>query len=235
MIQFNIITFDNQEDDMKLLLTSGGITNESIYNALVSMLDKPIEACKALCIPTAGYAMQNGIDYAWNFISGKEESHMCDLGWKSIGVLELTALPSVSREIWEPKLREADVILVNGGDPLYLNHWFKQSGVAELLPSLKVVYVGLSAGSMIMAPRIGEFFVDWQQPSNNDETLGMVDFSIFPHLEHIELPANTLVAADQWANTIKGHAFAIDDATAIKVVDNKIEIISEGIWKEYGK
>ncbi len=219
---------------MKLLLTSGGITNKSIYNALVSMLDKPIDACKALCIPTAGYAIPNGIDYAWTFISGQEESHMCDLGWKSIGVLELTALPSVPREIWEPKLREADVILVNGGDPLYLNHWMKESGVAELLPSLDVVYVGLSAGSMIMASHIGEFFVNWKQPSDDDKTLGMVNFSIFPHLEHVDLPYNTLIAADQWAKAINGLAYAIDDATAIKVIDEKVEVISEGKWKKYG-
>ena len=218
---------------MKLLLTSGGITNESIYNALVSMLKKPIGECKALCIPTAGYAIPNGIDYAWSFISGQEESHMCDLGWKSIGVLELTALPSVPRELWEPKLREADVILVNGGDPLYLNHWMKESGVAELLPSLDVVYVGLSAGSMIMAPRIGEFFVEWKQPSGDDITLGMVHFSIFPHLEHVSLPYNTLIAADQWAKTIHGVAYAIDDATAIKVIDDQVEVISEGKWKKY--
>ena len=218
---------------MKLLLTSGGITNESIYNALVSMLNKPIEECKALCIPTAGYAIPNGIDYAWSFMSGQEESHMCDLGWKSIGVLELTALPSVPRELWEPKLREADVILVNGGDPLYLNHWMKESGVAELLPSLDVVYVGLSAGSMIMAPRIGEFFVEWKQPSGDDITLGMVHFSIFPHIDHVSLPHNTLIAADHWAKTIDGVAYAIDDTTAIKVIDDQVEVISEGKWKKY--
>ncbi len=218
---------------MKLLLTSGGITNDSIYNALVSMLNKPIGECKALCIPTASYAIPNGIDYAWSFISGQEESHMCDLGWKSIGVLELTALPSVPRELWEPKLREADVILVNGGDPLYLNHWMKESGVADLLPSLDAVYVGLSAGSMIMAPRIGEFFVEWKQPRGDDITLGMVHFSIFPHLDHVSLPHNTLIAADQWAETIHGDAYAIDDATAIKVIDDQVEVISEGKWKKY--
>lgn len=218
---------------MKLLLTSGGITNPSIYNALVSMLNKPINECKALCIPTAGYAIPNGIDYAWSFISGQEESHMCDLGWKSIGVFELTALPSIQREIWEPKLREADVMLVNGGDPLYLNHWMKESGVAELLPSLNVVYVGLSAGSMIMAPRIGESFVNWKQPTNDDTTLGFVDFSIFPHLDHIALPENTIEAADAWAKTIQGTSFAIDDATAILVIDDDVQIISEGKWKKY--
>ncbi len=218
---------------MKLLLTSGGITNPSILNALVHLLDKPIEECKALCIPTAGYAIPNGIDYAWSFISGQEESHMCDLGWKRVGVLELTALPSIPREIWEPKLRETDVLLVNGGDPLYLNHWMKESGVAELLPSLNLVYVGLSAGSMIMAPRIGEIFVNWKQPTKDDTTLGLVDFSIFPHLDHIKLPENTLETADAWATTIQGTSYAIDDATAIIVVDGNVQIVSEGKWKQY--
>lgn len=218
---------------MKMLLTSGGITNNSIYQTLVEMLAKPIGECKALCIPTAGYAIPNGIDYAWQFISGQEESHMCDLGWKGIGVLELTALPSVPREIWEPKLREADVLLVNGGDPLYLKYWMQKSGVLEMLPSLNLVYVGLSAGSMIMTPRIGKFFVNPQQMPVDDTTFGLVDFSIFPHLEHVDLPFNTLKAANEWAKAIEGPAYAIDDATAFKVVEGQVEVISEGKWIKY--
>ena len=95
---------------------------------------------------------------------------MCELGWKSLGVLELTALPSIDEENWVPMVRETDVLLVNGGDPMYLCHWMRQSGLADLLPSLReTVYVGLSAGSMVMTPNIGEDFVRWTPPTGGDK------------------------------------------------------------------
>ena len=157
---------------------------------------------------------------------------MCELGWKSVGVLELTALPSLDEERWVPWVREADVLLVDGGDALYLCHWMRQSGLADLLPSLReTVWVGLSAGSMVMTPRIGEVFVDWNPPTGGDETLGLVDFSIYPHLDHPELPYNTMANAERWAADIVGPAYAIDDETAIKVVDGTVEVVSEGHWK----
>jgi dipeptidase E len=171
---------------------------------------------------------------AWNFISGQEpECPMCELGWKTLGVLELTALPSIDEALWVPMVEETDVLLVNGGDPLYLCYWMRQSGLAERLPSLDVVYVGLSAGSMIMAPNIGEFFVGWTPPTGDDETLGMVDFAMFPHLEHEMLPHNTLANAEKWAAGLQVPGYAIDDETAIKVVDGEIDVISEGHWKQF--
>jgi dipeptidase E len=166
---------------MKLLLTSAGVNNQSIHDALVGMLDKPIADSNALCIPTAMYGhpwVGPGVK-TWEFISGKSENPMVDLGWKLVGVLELTALPSISRDHWEPLVRETDVLLVSGGDALFLHHWMQQSGLAELLPSLKAVYVGMSAGSMVMAPKIGEYFVGWTSPTGGDETLGRLILQFF--------------------------------------------------------
>jgi dipeptidase E len=220
---------------MKLLLTSAGIKNASIRDALVDLLGKPIAESSALCIPTAGYGHpQCGPDSAWRFISGREpECPMSELGWKSLGVLELTALPSIDRDRWVSWVREADVLLVNGGDALYLAHWMRQSGLAALLPSLdETVWVGLSAGSMVMTPRVGEDFVESKPPiTGDDKTLGVVDFSIFPHVDHPALPENTMAAAEKWAAGIGGPAYAIDDQTAIKVVDGNVEVVSEGCWK----
>ena len=222
---------------MKYLLTSAGIKNRSIYNALLDLLGKPIADCSALCIPTAGYGHPMcGPDMAWNFIAGKEpECPMSELGWKSLGVLELTALPSIDKQRWVRWVREADVLLVNGGDAVYLAHWMRQSGLADLLPSLnETVWVGLSAGSMVMTPRVGEEFVE-SKPSitGDDITLGVVDFSIFPHVDHPALPENTMAAAEKWAAKIGGPAYAIDDQTAIKVVDGVVEVVSEGRWKQF--
>ena len=220
---------------MRLLLTSAGIKNASIRDALVDLLGKPIGDASALCIPTAGYGHPQGTPAgAWRFISGRgSRCPMCELEWKSLGVLELTALPSIGEKRWIPWVREADVLLVNGGDALYLCHWMRQSGLAALLPSLdKTVWVGLSAGSMVMTPRVGEDFVE-SKPSitGDDTTLGVVDFSIFPHLDHPDLPENTMAAAERWAAGIGGPAYAIDDDTAIEVVDGVVDVVSEGHWK----
>jgi len=218
---------------MKYLLTSAGIKNESIRNALVEMLGKPISECDALCIPTALYGHpMAGPRQAWRCISGQETgTPTVGLGWKSMGVLELTALPSLDEERWVPLVRETDVLLGEGGDAAYLCHWMRQSGLADLLPSLsKTVWVGVSGGSMVMTPRIGEDFVSWNSPAG-DKTLGVVPFSIFPHLENPDLPWNTMATAEKWAADIAGPAYAIDDETAIKVVDGAVEVISEGQWK----
>jgi dipeptidase E len=202
---------------MRLLLTSAGIKNRSIRNALVDLTGRPIEDCDALCIPTATYAVAGpGPVLAWNFVSGRDaHCPMCELGWRSVGVLELTALPSLGEERWRPWVDAADVLLVNGGDTAYLAHWLRET---QLLSSLDdTVWVGLSAGSRVL--------------TTGDDGLGLVDFSFFPHLDHPLLPANTSAHAEQWASTHTNPAYAIDDETAIRVVDGAIDVVSEGNWR----
>jgi dipeptidase E len=219
---------------VKLLLTSAGVKNPSIQAALVDLLGKPIEDSSALCIPTAQYGHPNvgpGV-MPWQFISGTSELPMVDLGWRSVGVLELTALPSIDEDRWVPLVRETDVLLVAGGDALYLGHWMRESGLADLLPSLSdTVWVGLSAGSMVMTPRIGEDFVGWRPPGDGDDTtLGLVDFSICPHVNGEGRPGNSMAEAEAWAAGIAGPAYVVDDETAITVVDGVVEVVSEGSW-----
>jgi dipeptidase E len=219
---------------MKFLLTSAGIKNTSIHDALLDLLGKPIAESNALCIPTASYGHpMAGPGAAWRFISGQEpRCPMCELGWKSLGVLELTALPSIDEEQWVPMVQETDALLVNGGDPLYLCYWMRRSGLADLLPSLReTVWVGLSAGSTVMAPSIGEYFVRWTPPTGGDETLGIVNFAMFPHLDHEDMPDNSMAGAEKWAAAMPGPAYAIDDQTAIKVADGAVEVVSEGHWR----
>jgi dipeptidase E len=226
---------------VKLLLTSGGVTNPSIRAALVDLLGRPVEECSALCIPTAewGHPWCTPAS-AWRFVSGlapadEPSSPMVDLGWKSVGLLELTALPGIGRERWEPWVRDADVLLVDGGDATYLAHWMRESGLAALLPSLPdTVWVGVSAGSMVMTPRIGEDFVTWAGATDGDRTLGVVDFSIFPHLNHPDMSWNVMENAETWAAEVGGPAYAIDEQTAIAVVDGTVEVVSEGTWRSFG-
>lgn len=217
---------------MKLLLTDSGVKNASIRSALVELLGKPISEATALCIPTAGYGGRHADpEGPWRFVSGQSPNPMTGLGWKSVGVLELTALSSVDREIWHSWVHAADALLVNGGDALYLCHWMRESGLADLFPSLHdMVYVGLSAGSMVLTPKVGAHFVDWMPPSGSDGALGVVDFSLFPHLDHPDCPDNTMAEAERWATGIQGPAYAIDDQTAIKVTGSRVEVVSEGHW-----
>lgn len=218
---------------MKLLLTSGGVTNASIRDALVGLLGKPVEESTALCIPTAmyGHPMVGPGERAWQFISGTSQNPMVDLGWRSVGVLELTALPSIDEDLWVPLVREADALLVAGGDVLYLSHWMRESGLVDLLPSLgDTVWVGLSAGSMVMTPHVGKDFIQWRPPSGDETTLGVVDFSICPHLAADGMPGNSRAEAEEWATGVPNPAYAMDDQTAITVVDGEVDVVSEGQW-----
>ena len=220
---------------MKLLLTSGGITNGSIREALIEMLGKPIEEAEALFVPTAQWgqpacspqSVWRSTADRWDGMQG-----LAGLGWKSVGVLELTALPSIDRNRWEPWVRDADVLLVDGGEAVYLRHWMVESGLADLLPALAdTVWVGVSAGSMVMTPRIGRHFADWK-PDGSDATLGVVGFSIFPHLNYPGWTGNTTAQAHAWAAELGLPAYAIDDQTAIAVVDGDVRVVSEGEWEQ---
>jgi dipeptidase E len=218
---------------MRLLLTSAGIKNTSIHNALVDLLGKPIAESSALCIPTAAYAMPGGAGMAWRMICGTASTPLCELGWKSLGVLELTALPSIKEEHWVPMVQETDALLVGGGDILYLCYWMRQSGLADLLPSLRreTVYVGVSAGSMVATPNFGEGYYDRDTPTGiSDKALGLVDFSLLPHLDHERFPENSLANLERVAARIPVPTYAIDDQTAIKVTNGTAEIVSEGHW-----
>jgi dipeptidase E len=217
---------------MRFLLTSAGIKNTSIRKTLVDLLGKPIAESSALVIPTAIYAFPGGAGRAWQLISGRAASPLCELGWKSLGVLELTALPSIDREHWVPLVQQIDALLVGGGDPLYLCYWMRKSGLADLFPTLReTVYVGVSAGSLVMAPHVGEEFVYGSPPTDGDRALGLVDFSMFPHLDHEAMPEHSMANAEKWAAGLPVPGYAIDDQTAIQVTDGTVEVVSEGHWK----
>ena len=239
---------------MKLLLTSSGISNTSIHNALVDLLGKPIAESSALIIPTAIYPFPGGAGMAWRAISGAANGPLAGLGWKLLGVLELTALPSIDDEAWIPTVQETDALLVWGGDPLYLSYWMRQSGLADLLPSLgETVYVGVSAGSMTASATFSETYLD--PPRRVGEALtsedivfatpqgeisrilvtaqgvGLVDFTLIPHLDNEDHPDASLANAEKWAAKVPVPTYAIDDQTAIKVIDGAVEVVSEGRWK----
>ena len=216
---------------MKLLLTSAGVKNDTINAALVELLGKPIAESNALLIPTGSWG-HHSFQGAWRFVAGQSHLNMANLGWGSLGVLELTALPTMDEDQWIPAVEQADVLLANGGDACYIAHHMRASGMDRLVPKLDNVWVGLSAGSMVLTPRIGKDFMSWQPPDGSDTTLGIVDFSIFPHVDHPDLPENTMAEAERWAAELGNPAYAIDDDTAIRVVDGNVDVVTEGNWKK---
>jgi dipeptidase E len=224
---------------MKFLLTSSGISNPSIEDALVGLLGKPVAESSALFVPTAIYPFPGGAGMGWKAICGRAQSPLCELGWKSLGVLELTSLPSIQEESWVPALRETDALLVWGGDVLYLCYWMRQSGLADLLPSLsETVYVGVSAGSIVVTPYNpdAEFNLQYvpagsDQAREGDRALGMVDFTLKPHMDRDGFEDASSANIEKWASGVPVPTYGIDDQTAIKVTDGIVEVVSEGQWK----
>ena len=220
---------------MKYLLTSAGIKNDSIRNALVDLLCKPLAESSARCIPTAIYPFPGGPAMAYRFISGLTADSLCGLEWKSLGVLELTALPSIKEEIWRSDVQQTDALLVYGGDVVYLTRWMRESGLADLLPSLReTVYVGVSAGSMVTAPVYGETYNDPNRPFVIEKGLALVDFALLPHLDHEDHPESTTARVARMAAEVPVPTYGIDDETAIRVVDGRVKVISEGHWERFG-
>jgi dipeptidase E len=242
---------------MKLLLTSSGISNPSIHNALVDLLGKPIAESNALFVPTGIYPFPGGTGMAYKAVCGQAPTPLCELGWKSLGLLELTALPSIDRNAWVPSVEKTDALLVWGGDPLFLSYWMNQSGLTDLLKSMQgpVVYVGVSAGSMLAAPIFGETYRKPYRGTGSPLTLedmtfpapegeitmnfitakgaGFTDFALIPHANHKDRADASFDNAPKWAAKLPVPVYAIDDQTAIKVIDDAVEVVSEGEWNRF--
>lgn len=238
---------------MNLLLTSGGIANPSIRRALVDLLGKPVEESNALVIPTAIYPFPGGNENSWQALSGHTKSAFAGLGWKSLGVLELSVLPSIDEECWVPAVRECDALLVWGGDPVFLAYWLHHSGLADVLATLgsDTVYVGVSAGSIATATTFVESYpvprrgrgdeistesIVFDTPAGDlphflvtAHGLGLVDFAIMPHVESTD--PNDVAISEQWAAKIPVPSYALDDQSAIVVRDGAVDVVSEGVWK----
>jgi dipeptidase E len=240
--------------DVKLLLTSSGMSNAGIRDALVELLGKPISESTALIVPTAIYPFSTGSQLAGRLVRGEVSTPLTDLGWESVGVLELTALPSVGQEVWTSAVRAADALLFWGGDPLYLSHWIRASGLAALLPALDdTVYVGVSAGAMAAARLFGETYTEPRTASGSPltskrivfttprgdvsrtlltaEGAGLVDFAVIPHLDNEDHPDASLANAERWAAELPVPTYAIDDETALLVADGVVRVVSEGHWQ----
>jgi dipeptidase E len=227
---------------MKLLLTSLGVSNERIRAALVDVLGTPIEDSTAVCVATAIYALPTGVADSWQMLHA-----FASRNWREFGVPMLTALPTMREPDWLPAVEAADCLIAGGGNSGFLLYWMEHSGFGARLPGLLMdnVYLGVSAGSMYVTHsyqvdqdvlahtgiyRDPEYEEDAPPNAGSDKTLGLVDFVIRPHLNAAYFPTATLNRFAQTAARIDVPLYAIDDQTALKVVDGVIDVISEGEW-----
>ena len=217
---------------MKLLLTSGGITNQSMKDELLRLAEKPAEELVIAFIPTAANTEKG--DKGWLV---NDLVTLKNLNPKALDIVDFSALP---RDIWQPRLEAADGLVFGGGDTFRLMHHLKKSGLAELLPGfLKMrVYVGISAGSIVTGPNfsvgqaLGLYYEEIGEYGEEDG-LGFVDFHIRPHLNSPDFPKVRDEYLRELAKEIPETIYAIDDETAISVADEKVKIISEGGYKVY--
>lgn len=233
---------------VKLLLTSSGITNDSLRTALVDLLGKPIEEASALVVPTAMNPYSVG-QVGGRLMRAQVGASLTGLGWGALGLLELTALPSIDREVWLSALHETDALLAWGGDPVYLAHWLNETGLSEVLPALDLVYVGVSAGAMAATSVVVETFTEPRTAAGTavrsedvmfeggvPRTLvtadgaRFVDASLIVHYDNPSHPDASVENAVTWASRIPAATYALDDQSGLKVVDGVVEVVSEGRW-----
>lgn len=217
---------------MKLLLTSGGIINKSIENALLELAGRPFSELNLIFVPTA--ANVEDMDKSWlidDFIILK------NLGFKSIDIIDISALP---KDMWLPRFQKADILVFGGGNTSYLMGWVVKSGLKELLPEMlkSKVFVGTSAGSVIACKSLDKkaaksLFDEEIFEYDSDEGLGYFDGIIRPHLNLPYFPNVNLENLEKLSKESPETFYALDDDSAIKVVDGKIDVVSEGVWKKF--
>jgi dipeptidase E len=212
---------------MKLLLTSGGIANESIKKAFFDLVDKKPEEISLAFIPTASN-IEKG-DKGWLI---KDLVSLKNLNLKSISIVDISA---VGRDIWEPQLQDADVLFFEGGNTFHLMEWVNKSGLSDILLELlkTKVYVGVSAGSMILSPDLSlnvtqKLYKEDLERTENMAGLGLVDFYVLPHYTSDSFSLRNKENVTEAIKEIKNKIYALDDMSALKIIDDKIEIITEG-------
>lgn len=217
---------------MKLLLTSNGLSNKSISTALLDLVGRPFSECNAVFIPTAANVEAGHKDWLI-----KDLSSCVEAGFKEVDIVDISAVP---KDVWLPRLENADVLMFGGGNTFHLMRYVEESGLKEILPELLKprVYVGISAGSVIAgksldmsdserlySEEIGEY--------KKDEGLGFVDFLVRPHLNSEYFPKMRLSVLEGLAKEKPATFYALDDNSAIKIDGDKMEIVSEGEWRKF--
>lgn len=211
---------------MKFLLTSSGIKNASIEEVLFELVGKLASEISVVFVPTAANMIPE--DKGWLI---ENLNDFKDRGFKSIDIVDISAVP---RENWLKRFETADLLCFGGGDEEYLAKAMRISGVAGALPELLKtrVYMGISAGSMVVGKLLSYDLMRKLYPEESfegeDPGLGLFDFSIVPHLNSSyfsQLKAESIRSLETQLTT---SLYALDDNSALKIIGEQIDVISEG-------
>lgn len=214
---------------MKLLLTSAGLSNQSIVKALEDLLGKSANGVKLAFIPTAANVVEG--DKHWMI----DDFNNCRQAGLEIDIVDISA---TAKDVWLPRIQTTEVLLFGGGNTFHLRHWLKKSGLEDLLPDLlkSRVYVGISAGGCVVGPTINNSVQNLFGEKSDLEIkdgLGLLDLQIIPHLNSdyfVKIRKENLKVASK---DIKEPVYALDDQSALIVNNQEIEVVSEGTWYRF--
>ena len=210
---------------MRLLLTSSGITNSSLNEAFVQLLGKDVSKTNVAFIPTGANVYT---DTSWLKVD------IFNLKRTGVSAIELVDISKLDRSQSLQKLIAADVIWLNGGNTYYLLEWLRRTELAKELTNLlrDRLYVGVSAGSMITGPSVesnSAMFPEEDEHKIEDLTgLNLVPFAVIPHLSSASFPHSTADIIEKFATQVPYPIYALDDASAVEVIDGRLKIVSEG-------
>lgn len=214
---------------MKLLLTSSGLENNSITNALLDLIGKKPEETTVVFVPTASNVEKGDKDWLID--------DLIDLKKQNFESIEITDISAVDEKIWKPSFERADVLYFEGGNTYHLMRWLNKTGLTKTLPKLlkDKVYVGVSAGSMVTNPDLNlklsqQIYEEDRLETEEMKGLNFVNFYFLPHLNSEWFKKLRRENIEKVAKNITRPIYALDDESALKIVDNKIEVISEGDW-----
>ncbi|MCK5319932.1 Type 1 glutamine amidotransferase-like domain-containing protein [Candidatus Parcubacteria bacterium] len=217
---------------MKLLLTSAGITNNTIKEELAALCNKKFSECTAIFVPTA--ANTEAGDKSWLIDNFREFQN---LGLKELDIVDISALP---REDILARFKSADILIFGGGNTFHLMHSLEKLGLKQEMQELlnTRVYFGISAGSMVSTANLilsdsNRLYSEYTGPVDRIDGLGLVDFHIRPHFNSPHFPDVNSGNLKKIAKDFKEPIYAIDDNTAIMVKDGNIKIVSEGKWEKF--
>ncbi len=209
---------------MKLLLTSAGIRTDALASALGGLVGKPLGDISVAIINEAA-AVESG-DKNWLL------NELVDLRRHVPGAVDFVNLLALSYEEVRQRLVFSDVIYVVGGNQDYLYHVYHKTGFARLLTEELLsskVYVGSSAGSMVMGYRAATNLYQSIYGAANTygvkRYLELVDFIINPHYESANFPRNNRATVMDMAARESKPICALRDNQAIVVNGEDISCV----------
>lgn len=200
---------------MKLVLASAGFYTQEIVDTCVKLVGKPQDEITVAVINEA-YAVEHG-DHGWVL----DDLNRIKRYFKAR--MELVNLLALDLETVRQRIELADVIFVVGGHTDYLMSVFRETGFDILLPELlrTKVYVGSSAGSMVVCQRIStEAYAKVYGEADDfgvSEYMGLVDVALKPHLGNKLFPQNNEQVLLDVTAAYHGTVYGLTDDAALVV------------------